>query len=115
MYICIERDYIYVRVKKDLKTLKEGRCIPSRSKARNICFKQVKPTAAFKSKQISKTWKIQIYNTNCKTEYIIYLMECTRCNLEYVGKYETPFNIRLNKRRKDVKDLKAILADKQVQ
>ena len=31
-------------------------------------------------------------------------MECTLCKIQYVGKTETPFNIRLNNhRRKDVK------------
>ena len=30
-------------------------------------------------------------------------MECIICNLQYVLKNETPFNIRLNNRRKDVK------------
>ena len=42
-------------------------------------------------------------NTNCETEYVIYLMECIICNLQYVLKNETPFNIRLNNHRKDVK------------
>ena len=44
-----------------------------------------------------------------------YLMECIICNLQYVGKNDTPFNIRLNNHRKDVKDPKAILADKHFQ
>ena len=39
-------------------------------------------------------------------------MECTICNIQYVGKNETSFNIRLNKQRKDLKDPKTILADK---
>ena len=42
-------------------------------------------------------------------------MECTTYNLQYVDKYETPFNIRLNNHRKDIKDSNAILADKQFQ
>ena len=42
-------------------------------------------------------------------------MECIICNLQYVGKNDTPFNIRLNNHRKDVKDPKAILADKHFQ
>ena len=33
----------------------------------------------------------------------------------YVGKNETPFNIALNNHKKDVKDPKAILADKHFQ
>ena len=55
------------------------------------------------------------HNANCRTEYVIYLMECAICNLQYVGKNETPFNIRLNHHRIDVKDSKATLADKHFQ
>ena len=47
-----------------------------------------------------------------KTEYAIYLMECTMCNLHYVGQNKTPFNIRRDNHRKDLKYSKAILADK---
>ena len=39
-------------------------------------------------------------------------MECIICNLQYVDENETSFSIRLNSHRKDVKDPKAILADK---
>ena len=56
-----------------------------------------------------------IYSINCKTEYDIYFMECTICNLQYFDKNETQYNIRLNNHRKDVKDPKAILADKHFQ
>ena len=42
-------------------------------------------------------------------------MECAICNQQYVGKNETPFNIRLNNHRKDVKDPKAILAGEHFQ
>ena len=40
-----------------------------------------------------------------------YLMESMISNLQYVDKKETLFNIRWNNHRKDVKKLKAILAD----
>ena len=102
------------RVKKNLKALKEGKCTPWRSKAWNTCCKQVKTTTTFKTQQTKKTWKI-FHNTNCKTEYAVYHMECTIYNLQYVGKNETPFNIRLNNHREDVKDPNAILADKLLQ
>ena len=102
------------KVKKDLKILKEGKCTSCKSKAGNICCQQVKTTTKFKSEQTNKTWKI-FYNTNCKTKYAIYLIECAICNLPYVGKNETPFNIRLNNHRKDVKDPKTALADKHFQ
>ena len=68
-----------------------------------------------------KSWKYMLKtsencnNTNCKAEYAIYLMECTICNLQYVGKNETPCSIRLNNHRKDVKDPKTILGDKILQ
>ena len=42
-------------------------------------------------------------------------MESTICNLKYVGKKKTSFNIRLINHRKDVKDPKATLADKHFQ
>ena len=42
-------------------------------------------------------------------------MESTICNLQYVGKKKTSFNIRLINHRKDVKDPKATLADKHFQ
>ena len=28
-------------------------------------------------------------------EYVIYLLECTKCKIQYIGKAETEFNIRL--------------------
>ena len=70
----------------------------------------VKTITKFKSQQIKKPWKI-FDNKNFKTEYIINHMKCTISNLQYVKKNETPFNIRLNSHKKDVKDLKLILAD----
>ena len=42
-------------------------------------------------------------------------MECIICNLQNVCKNETPLNIRLNNHRKDIKDPKAISADKHFQ
>ena len=42
-------------------------------------------------------------------------MECAICNLQYLGKNETLFKIRLNNHKKDVKDPKAILPDKHFQ
>ena len=68
-----------------------------------MCCKQVKTTTVFKSQETNKTWKI-FDNTNCKTEYATYLMECTIFNLQYVVKNETLFKIRFTNHRKDVKD-----------
>ena len=91
---------------------KEGKYTPCRSKTGNVCCKQVKTATTFKSQQTNKTWKI-FHSTNSKT--ICHLtMECLICNVQYLSKNETPCNIRLNNYRKDVKDPKAILADKKL-
>ena len=37
-------------------------------------------------------------------------MECILCKIQYVGKSETPFNLRLDNHRKDVNNPKAIPA-----
>ena len=42
-----------------------------------------------------------LHKLNCKRSFVIYLMECILCKIKYAGKAETPFNIRLNNRRKD--------------
>ena len=55
--------------------------------------------------------KFNIYHqVNCKSECVVYLMECKLCNEHYVGKAETAFNIRLNNHRKDTKNPNEILA-----
>ena len=104
IYINIIYIYIYIYKYKGKWTL-------CRSKSGNICCKQLKTTTTFKSQQTKKTWKI-FYNINSKTENDTYLTECIKCNLQYVSKIKTPFKIRLNNYRKNVKDPKAILADK---
>ena len=45
----------------------------------------------------------------------MYLLHCPVCQLQYVGKSETSFNIRLNNHRKDSKNKNPILACKHFQ
>ena len=40
---------------------------------------------------------------NCQSTWVIYIIECNICNLQYVGKSETGFNIRLNNHRNHIK------------
>ena len=42
-------------------------------------------------------------------------MECILCKMQYIGKAETVFNLRLNKHRKDTKKTNSILASKHFQ
>ena len=55
----------------------------------------------FRSNQTNRIFQIY-HNLNCKSKYVIYLLECTKSKIQYVGKAETEFNIGLNNHRKDV-------------
>ena len=77
-------------------------------KTGNLCWNQLASTTAFISQKTIRKFKIY-HKVNCKSEHVIYLMECTLCNKQYVGKTETAFNIRLSNHRKDTKSQNAIL------
>ena len=80
---------------------RKGYSIPCHSKTGNLCCKQVKHTNTFSSTVTKRT--SNIYNKlNCKSCYLIYLMECTLCKWQYTGKSETAFNIRLNNHCEDL-------------
>ena len=64
-------------------------------------------TYTFQSVQTKETFDIY-HDVNCKSKYVIYLLECKLCKVQYVGKSETAFNIRLNNHRKDIKNPNAI-------
>ena len=63
-----------------------------------IC-QQVCQTTTFRSTRTNQTFQMY-HKTDCKSMFAIYLLECTICKLQYVGKSEPPFNIRLNNHRK---------------
>ena len=89
-------------------------CQPCRTRPDNLCCKQVKKTATFSSNKDKQEYKI-LHEMNCKSNFVIYLLECQLCKVQYVGKSESPFNIRLNNHRKDSKKLNPILACKHFQ
>ena len=62
--------------------------------------KVIKPTKRLKS----------TIESTVKSSFVIYLLECHICNIQCVGKSETPFNIRLNNHKKDVINPNAIPA-----
>ena len=91
-----------------------GKSSPCLFNTRTLCWKQVVSTASFKSNQTNRIFKI-FHNINCKSTFLIYLLECNICNIHYVGKSETMFNICLNNHRKmdpNAKDPNALPADK---
>ena len=58
---------------------------------------------------------IKFFKLNCQSEYVIYLLECILCKIQYVGKAETACNLRLNNHRKDTKKSNSILVCKHSQ
>ena len=80
------------------------KCTPCLSGARTLRCNQVMTTNTFTSQQAKQTFKI-FFNLNCKRGYVIYLLECILCKMQYVGKAETAFNLRLNSHRKVTKKL----------
>ena len=78
---------------------------------RCLSCQQIIATKIFENIQTKKKFNIY-HNISCKSKYVIYLLECLLCKIQCVGKSETPFHIRLNNHRKDIKNPHAIEASK---
>ena len=87
----------------------KGKCTPCKSEVRPLCCLQLQNTHSFRSK---KNWRIFtiFHQVNCKGDFVIYLLDCKKYHIQYVGKGETDFNLRLNKHRKDAWKADVILA-----
>ena len=87
------------------------KCEPCCIKEGSLCCQQILDTNQFRSHVTGKSYKIY-HQVNCKSSNIIYLMDCSKCHKQYVGKAQTVFNLRLNNHRKDVRRTDAIRADR---
>ena len=85
----------------------EGKCTPCISGIWSLCFLQVQNIHSFRSQQNGRIFTV-FHQVNCKSDFFIYLLECKKCHIQYVGKAETDFNLRLNNHRKDVHKADAI-------
>ena len=92
------------------QTTTAGQCTPCYT-SRSLCCQQVLKTTTFTSTQTRETFTI-FHQVTCHSNYVIYLLECIMCKIQYVGKSETSFNIRLNNHRKDIKKPNTIEACK---
>ena len=79
----------------------KGECIPCNA-SRCLSCQQITATTTFASTQTKEKFNMY-HKVSCKSNYVIYLLECLRCKIQYVGKSETSFHIRLNNHRKDIK------------
>ena len=74
---------------------RKGKCEPCNTSKPSLWCKQVIDTSTFPSYQTKQLYTV-FYKLNCKSKFIIYLMECAWCKVQYIGKAETAFNVRLN-------------------
>ena len=74
---------------------------PCKYGIRPLCRLQVQNTHSFRSQQNGRIFTI-FHQVNCKSDFAIYLLECKKCHIQYLGKAETDFNLRLTNHRKDV-------------
>ena len=105
------------KITRPKATKKQGSSSACRTRADNLCCPQIVKTKTFTSFRTGETFKI-FHQLNCKSHSIIYLLQCQICLIQYVGKSETTFNLRLNNHRKDARDRKSkniILACKHFQ
>ena len=89
-------------------TTRKGWCSPCNSHGNNDCCTHICNTNEFKSNVTKEKFKI-FHRVNCRSKFVIYLLECIRCRKQYVGKSEWTMNIRINKHRNDVTREDAIL------
>ena len=90
---------------------KMGKSSPCRSRQGNKCCKQMKNTSTFSNRHTKREFKI-FHQLNCKSRHLVYLLECIKCNNKaYVGKCETPGNLRINTHRSDSKKPDSIAVD----
>ena len=84
----------------------KGECITCNA-SRSLFNTSIQLTATFES--IQTKVKFSIYHKiSLQSNSVIYLLVCLLCKIQYVGKPEAPFHIRLNNHRKAIKNLHAI-------
>ena len=57
------------------------------------------------STSTGQSFKVRATAT-CKTENVIYLIQCNHCQMQYVGETRNPLHIRLNAHRHDIRHKK---------
>ena len=78
-----------------------GSCGPC-SKPKCSWCSRINETSTFIGTQDSKVFDT-FHTVNCQSTWVIYIIECKICQLQYVGKSETGFNLRLNNPRNHIK------------
>ena len=77
------------KVKRKFTNKIQGKCTTCLAKNRTLCCEQVVHKTTFRSNQTNRIFQIH-HNLNCKSKYVIYLLECTNV------KYNTLEKLKLN-------------------
>ena len=80
----------------------EHGCGPCNKRRCSWCLLIEKTTTFTGTNQADRTFDI-LHTVNCQSAFVIYIIECRICKLQYVGKSETAFNLRLNNHRNHIK------------
>ena len=80
---------------------KTGSCGPCSKPICSWCSR-INETSTFIGTQDSKVFNI-FHTVNCQSTRVIFIIECKICKLQYLGKSETGFNLRLNNHRNHIK------------
>ena len=87
------------------------KCSPCKKNLAYKCCRQIKATSNFTNRHTGKKYTI-FHHVNCKDRNVIYLLECLKCDGKaYVGKTETPMNLRINGHRSDSKKSDKLAVD----
>ena len=82
-------------VRKQKPILKSGSCkLAFQEQTALVVSKSYRPKT-FKDNFTLKAYQI-FHQLNCKSRYLTYLIERSKCQIQYVGKSENEFKIRLN-------------------
>ena len=90
-----------MRGKTPGENTRTGGCGPCNKPQCSWCTR-INKTSTFTGTQEDRSFDIY-HVVNCQSTWLIYFIECNICNLQYVGKSETGFNIRLNNHRNHIK------------
>ena len=79
-----------------------GSCGPCNKPKCSWCVLVNKTSTFTGRRRDAKVFDI-FHTVNCHSTFVIYIIECRICRLQYVGKSETAFNLRLNNYRNHIK------------
>ena len=90
----------------------KGSCGPCNKPKCSWCVLINKTSTFTGTRRDDKVFDI-FHTVNCQSTFVIYIIECRICRLQYIGKSETAFNLRLNNHRNHIKREESIAVNYQ--